>query len=100
MSTYLKKGESIKEFVRLHNENEKYGTLEYIDENTFLMCYPQCYCSCVKHVEGILPKTWCYCTLGYAKKLFSQVFDEKIEVELLESVKTGGKRCAVKVTLG
>ncbi len=46
-----------------------------------------------------MPKTWCYCTLGHARKLFSQVFGPQIQAELWETVKSGGKRCVVFVEL-
>ena len=37
--------------------------------------------------------------MGHARKLFSQVFGPHIEVELWETIKSGGKRCVVFVEL-
>ena len=97
MKKYIKKTDSIKEFTELFNKSEKYGWLEYISEHRILMCYPECYCSCVKRVDEKLSRTWCLCTVGYAKNLFGQVFDKEIRAELIESVKTGADRCAVSI---
>lgn len=69
----------------------------YEDEALYLS-YPVCYCDCVKRVAGNVPRTWCLCTLGYTKKLFDSVLGRDTEVELLESVKTGGSRCLMKIT--
>lgn len=41
-----------------------------------------------------IPKQWCYCTLGYTKQLFDYVLSSQVNVELIESIKAGGSRCA------
>ncbi len=97
MSKYIRQTQSISEFVEIFNENESFASLEYINERNILFCYPQCYCSCVKRINEPLPETWCYCTLGYAKSLFKEVFHKDVVVHLVESIKMGGKRCAVSV---
>lgn len=71
-------------------------TVAYEDGELFLI-YPQCYCSCVKRVERPISISWCYCSLGYAKKAFEYVLGRNIEVELIESIKTGGKECRIKI---
>ncbi|HBR31440.1 MAG: DUF6144 family protein [Eubacteriales bacterium] len=69
-------------------------------ENTAVLffSYPHCYCDCVQRVDGIVSKTWCLCTLGYTKKLFDAVLECDTEVELIESVKTGGNRCVMSIS--
>lgn len=61
------------------------------------MCYPRCFCGCVKNVDAPLPQTWCYCSIGYTRNVFTQVFGEGVRAFLIESVKTGAKRCAIRV---
>lgn len=65
--------------------------------NDLLMIYPQCYCSCVKRINEPISIIWCYCTLGYTKRMFSHILDRDVDVELLESVKTGSNRCVILV---
>ncbi|MDD4296390.1 MAG: DUF6144 family protein [Eubacteriales bacterium] len=60
--------------------------------------YPTCYCSCIKRGDGNVTKSWCICTIGYTKRLFSYALSREIDVELLESVKTGGTKCLMKIT--
>lgn len=71
-------------------------TLEYDGENYFLI-YPRCYCSCVKNIPKNVPEAWCYCTIGYTKKLFEFVFEGEVEAELINSVKLGADNCRIRV---
>jgi len=84
------------DFVRRFNEAE-FGPVLQLDGEGFLFEYTQCYCSFVKHVESALPASWCACTLGYAETLFSYVLDHKVSAVLLESIKTGGNRCIIRI---
>lgn len=84
------------DFCRKMNNKQKGFSLE-LDEDGYLYSYPTCYCSAVKHLDEQVPRSWCLCTVGYTKRLFEGVLGEEVEVELLESVKTGGERCLMKV---
>jgi len=97
LTKYRNEAGSLQGMVDLFNSRETFAWLEYISERELIFCYPQCYCGCVKRVEGRLPEAWCYCTVGYAKKLFGQLLGVPVRAQLLESLKTGGKRCAVRV---
>lgn len=94
---HLNKADSVKQFVCLFNQNETFASLEYISNNKILFCYPECYCACVKRVPQELSKTWCYCTLGNAEGIFSEVFKKDVKVTLLESIKTGANKCVIEV---
>ena len=94
---YLNKAESIREFVDTFNQGETFASLEYISENKLLFCYPECYCPCVKRIPENVSRSWCYCTLGNAEGIFREVFQKDVKVTLLESIKTGAKRCAIEV---
>lgn len=104
----LGKGKKIKEiyeketdlflFVEKANKLNQGFSIKY-DGTFFYLIYPQCYCSCVKRIDKELPKTWCYCTLGYTKKMFEFVFDKDVQVELINSVKLGDNICKIKITV-
>ncbi|MCH5352687.1 MAG: hypothetical protein J1E06_04385 [Acutalibacter sp.] len=94
---YLKKSDSIQEFVNAFNQGETFASLEYISDCKIRFCYPECYCACVKRVPQELSKTWCYCTLGNAEGIFHEVFQADVKVTLLESIKTGADRCVIEV---
>ena len=68
------------------------------DGKALYFSYPTCYCSYVKRGTGNITNSWCFCTLGYAEKLFSHALSREVKVELLESVKTGGEKCLMKIT--
>lgn len=98
LAKYRREAGSLQGMVELFNSRETFAWLEYVSDRELVFCYPQCYCGCVKRGDGLLPEAWCYCTVGYAKRLFGQLLGEAVQAELLESIKTGGKRCAVRVT--
>lgn len=95
---YWNKAQTTQDFVELFNENETFANLEYIEDRRVLFCYPQCYCACVKRIPKEISRTWCYCTLGNAEGIFEKVFHKAVKVRLLESIKSGGKRCAIEVS--
>lgn len=98
MRGYLESTESLAEFAAMFNGREKYVALEAVEDGLLLL-YPECYCSCVKRVEEPVSKTWCLCTLGHVEGLFRQVLGREVEVQLLETIKSGGEKCIVKVIL-
>ncbi len=89
---------SLDEFCETYNA--AYSPLHPIwhEGEALFFSYPTCYCSCVKHINEPVSRAWCLCTLGYAKDLFDDVLGCDTEVELIESVKTGGSRCVMKIT--
>lgn len=97
IKSYLRTAKNIAEFAEIFNSKETYARIE-TDGESLLFIYPTCYCSYVKRVDQNISKTWCYCTLGYAKSLFEKVFEAPVKAELLESIKTGGKQCVVRIT--
>ncbi len=90
--------ESLDEFCQKYNTTYEGKHSVWYDGDVLFFSYPSCYCDCVKRVDGQVPTTWCLCTLGYTKKLFDTVLDYNTEVELIESIKTGGIRCIMKIT--
>ncbi len=58
-----------------------------------------CLCAFVaKGPEG-LSGTYCQCSVGYVREMFSQLAGKQVKVELLESLKRGGKACRFKITV-
>lgn len=91
------KESDISVFVEKVNKLNQGFTLEY-DGKDFYLIYPQCYCSCVKRIGETLPKEWCYCTLGYTKRMFQYIFDKEVQVELLSSIKMGDDNCKIRIS--
>lgn len=88
--------ESLADFAERANRLQQGFTILY-EEGALYLMYPRCYCSCVKRVEQSLPKSWCYCSLGYARRMFEAVLGREVRAELVESVKTGGKCCKIRI---
>jgi predicted ArsR family transcriptional regulator len=54
-------------------------------------------CACPLIALNLTSVKACNCTLGYTQRIYETVLGKKVQVELMESVLRGGKRCAVKV---
>jgi len=65
--------------------------------------YYSCHCQLVRTAlrdnKPRIPATFCYCSAGYEKIRFDAIFDEPVEVELLETPLKGDARCrfAIKI---
>lgn len=86
----------LNDFAVLYNE-AGFGSTVWIEANLIYFSYPTCYCSCVNKTDKPISKVWCYCTLGYTKKMFTYVLDCEVDVQLIESVKQGDSRCLMSI---
>jgi hypothetical protein len=58
-----------------------------------------CLCPLVEDGPAGLSGTYCHCSVGYVAYLFEKNTGKPVSVELLESVRRGGKACRFKVTV-
>jgi hypothetical protein len=58
-----------------------------------------CLCPLVESGPPGLSGTYCACSVGYVGEMFKMALGRPVHVELLESLKRGGKRCRFKITL-
>ncbi|HVN74924.1 MAG TPA: DUF6144 family protein [Thermoanaerobaculaceae bacterium] len=59
-----------------------------------------CLCPMVESKPAGLSRTYCQCSVGYVKEMHERKFGRPVQVELLDSVLYGGKRCRFKITVG
>jgi hypothetical protein len=58
-----------------------------------------CLCPLVERGPEGLSGTFCECSVGYVTEMFTGVVGKPVRVELLESLKRGGKGCRFKIYL-
>jgi predicted hydrocarbon binding protein len=58
-----------------------------------------CLCPLVESLDKTLSKTYCQCSAGYVKELFERLVGKPVEVEVLESLRSGGKICRFKIEI-
>ena len=58
-----------------------------------------CLCPLVEVGPKGLSGTYCSCSVGYVREMFRLALGKPVEVELLESLKRGGKACRFKITM-
>jgi len=69
--------------------------------------YLACHCPFVRasllpdaeRVPESVPDTWCNCTGGFTKLIFDVIYEQDTQVELLESVLSGGSSCKFAITI-
>jgi hypothetical protein len=81
-----------------------YAPRQFLEEKDPTMRkYYACHCQLVRTAvrdgKPKIPATFCYCSAGYHKLPFDAIFDEPVEVEMLETVLKGDARCrfAIKI---
>lgn len=84
-----------------------YAPKEYLTEKDPTMKrYYACHCqlarTAIRAGKPRISPNFCYCSAGYVKVKFDAVFDEPVEVKLLESALKGDMRCrfAIKIPKG
>jgi hypothetical protein len=84
-----------------------YSPKQFLEEKDPIMKrYYACHCQLVRTaLRDCKPKispTFCYCSAGFEKLHFDVIFDEPVEVELLETLLKGDSRCrfAIKIPKG
>lgn len=70
--------------------------LSCIDQALYLQ-FQSCPCPMLAAVDRLETDSWCQCTTGYSKVLFEKAFGCEVEVELLQSIKTGHDSCLMKI---
>ncbi len=63
-----------------------------VDENK-----PVCVCPLLKNSSDKLFPALCYCSEGFAEKMFSYVFQKPVEVKVAASIQRGDKSCIYHV---
>jgi hypothetical protein len=96
---------AVREGDRLYLTKIPYAPQQYIHERDPLMKrYYACHCplarASILSQDVKVPFEWCNCSGGFQKLMFDVVFEEPVEVELLESALRGDPRCrfAVKIS--
>lgn len=58
-----------------------------------------CLCPLVESGPERLSPTYCQCSAGYVKERFERMTGTPVKVEVLESLRMGGRICRFKITL-
>jgi hypothetical protein len=77
-----------------------------VEKDPIMKRYYACHCQLVRTAlrdgKPKIPPDFCYCSAGFEKLHFDVIFDEPVEVELLETLLKGDSRCrfAIKIPKG
>jgi len=67
------------------------GTIRVVDKS------PTCTCALVR--QNLTPPSFCDCTLGWQKEVYSAIVGRPVEATLEESILRGGRRCVFRMQI-
>ena len=91
------KSDNIKEFLNLLNEADIGGKNLHISDGKIISVYKKCYCNIPKKVDN-LNKNYCECSAGWYMRLFSEVFEKKVNVEIVDTIVNGASECTFEIS--
>lgn len=100
-----KKYKNVDEFLEAEQQNPTKGTRLVRKGDVLYQFYTprslgvRCYCSLVNATEEKISLTYCHCSKGFVKKLWEEVLERSVEVELIQSVVSGAQECKFAVHL-
>lgn len=92
------KSDNITEFINLLNEADIGGKNLHISGDKIIAVYKKCYCNIPKKVED-LNKNYCECSAGWYMRLFSEVFEKKVTVKIVDTIVNGASECTFEISL-
>lgn len=87
----------LKSFLKKLNENHIGGGHLELNGNVIDASYTKCYCGSVSKTKESISLNYCYCSTGWYKKLFEEVLQKEIKVELIQSIINGADCCTFKI---
>jgi predicted hydrocarbon binding protein len=99
LSDYIGQPEKFIQFI-----SEKWGWVITFDKATGVLIADEnksyCVCPVVNQANNIGSPATCYCSEGFAEKMFSAVFQRAVKAEVISSVLRGNASCRYKIIIG
>jgi len=94
----------VRQGERVYVTKIPYAPRQFLAEkNPAMRTYYACHCQLVRTAlrdgKPQIPAAFCYCSAGFAKLHFDVIFDESVEVELLETLLKGDARCRFAIEI-
>lgn len=93
---YAKSG-SVAAFLELLNEADIGGRHLRLSGNSIIAVYKTCLCNIPKKVEH-LSKSYCECSAGWYRRLFSEAFDKQVSVKIVDTIVNGAAECTFEIS--
>jgi hypothetical protein len=77
-------------------------TFEFVGSAETGQTSPEAVCLCPMaeaQKPGTISRTYCLCSVGYVKEMHERILGRPVEVELVDSVLRGGRRCKFRMTV-
>ena len=81
------------------NENHIGGGRLELDGNMISGEYDTCYCGSVSKTKEAIPITYCYCSIGWYRRLFEEILGRTVEVEVIQTIASGADKCEFRIQI-
>lgn len=92
-----KESVDLPEFLEKLNEHHIGGGNLHLEGDVVIGGYDKCYCGSVSKRKDDIPINYCYCSTGWYKRLFEEIYDKSIRVEILQSIASGADKCVFRI---
>ena len=92
-----KKSNNIEEFLNALNDAGLGGGNLHISGEKIIGIYKSCYCNIPKQIEN-MNKSYCECSAGWYKRLFSEVFERSVMVKIVDTILNGAAECTFEIS--
>ncbi|WP_346863674.1 DUF6144 family protein [uncultured Draconibacterium sp.] len=102
MDEFLKPYEGNLESFIQFIEKEWGWKINYQKENKVILADENknyCVCPLVNKKNGVKSSILCYCSEGFAEKMFSKVIGQTVKAEVVSSIHLGDKTCIYKILI-
>ena len=104
-----RKHKSVEEFLKAEQEKPAKGTRLVREDDILYQVYTphaftrpmRCYCSLLRGlpVGEKISRTYCHCAKGFVRKLWENVLERPVKVELVQSAVSGADECKFAIHL-
>lgn len=91
------KANNITEFLDFLNEAHIGGGNLHISDGKIIGIYKSCYCNIPKQIEQ-MNKGYCECSAGWYMTLFSEVFEKRVTVKIIDTIVNGAIECTFEIS--
>ncbi len=94
----MEESSSIYNFIcKLQERYKRSSFFELVNDKTIIGGHRKCYDVIKSASKPIDSQTYCQCCVGHNKAFYESAFGKPVEVEIIETVMTGGDTCKFKI---
>jgi predicted hydrocarbon binding protein len=95
---YQESKQDLNKFLELMNERHIGGGKLHMEDGYIIGIYETCYCKIPMIIKNV-PMEYCECSAGWFERLFSETLGKMVEVEIIQTILSGGEQCSFRIII-